>query len=268
MTLRNTILGIMPDPLRAVLRVLHRSLLAKETVDAEQYWRSRASAPGETAVMFTNQSYNDRIRERQLEKLTPYLSALPQSARVLDIGCGIGIVSENILKIRPDLRVVGVDYPEMIKVAKSRDGRRRIDYRAFAAEDFLDTEPYHAILSMGCYSCIRQEQKIQQALDNARAMVLPGGLVIMIDPFHSMKALQRAPYSSNVISRWMTELGFTLSEKSGIMFWPTREVLAGSNKSDEVVSRKFAAGERWLDRLGAHTWADYKVLVFRKDEPD
>jgi SAM-dependent methyltransferase len=34
---------------------------------------------------------------------------LPRSARVIDVGCGDGLLSEELLRLRPDLRIEGVD---------------------------------------------------------------------------------------------------------------------------------------------------------------
>lgn len=34
---------------------------------------------------------------------------LPVSARILDVGCGDGLLDEELLKVRPDLRIEGVD---------------------------------------------------------------------------------------------------------------------------------------------------------------
>jgi SAM-dependent methyltransferase len=34
---------------------------------------------------------------------------LPRSARILDVGCGDGLLAEEVLRARPDLRIEGVD---------------------------------------------------------------------------------------------------------------------------------------------------------------
>ena len=39
----------------------------------------------------------------------PFAAALPLGARVLDLGCGAGVVGRTLLAARPDLRIVGVD---------------------------------------------------------------------------------------------------------------------------------------------------------------
>lgn len=38
-----------------------------------------------------------------------FAAALPALARVLDIGCGAGVVGRNLLAVRPDLQITGID---------------------------------------------------------------------------------------------------------------------------------------------------------------
>jgi hypothetical protein len=62
----------------------------------------------------------------------------------------------------------------------------------------------------------------------------------------------------------MEKRGIRVLEKSGVLFWPFREWLAGSSMDDEILEKRFIMGEKILRMLGNHFWSDYKILVFKK----
>ena len=86
----------------------------------------------------------------------------------------------------------------------------------------------------------------------------------MIDPFHRWNYLARAKYNTRNVVAFMEARGFTLEKKSGIIFWPYREFLASTKLSGEGLRQKYEQGEKILRMLGEHFWADYKVLLFKK----
>jgi hypothetical protein len=90
----------------------------------------------------------------------------------------------------------------------------------------------------------------------------------MMDPFHRWNYLCRAKYSSAEVVEFMRWLGFRLISRGGVLFWPYREWLANSAYSGKELGRRFAEGERLLNLLGAHFWADYKVLEFVRNRHD
>lgn len=244
-----------------------RRIVLYNNYDSSAYWRERASSPGQAAVLWTNEEYNSLYRSIQREILACHLAGLKPGARILDIGCGVGIVSEMILADRSDVYVDAVDFEEMITVARRKVTHPSLAYYASSAEEFNNGEGvYEAIISSGCYSAIRDIAKLEMALDNGAKMIAPGGLMIMIDPFHRWNYLARAKYNTRDVARFFASRGLTLEKKSGVLFWPFREWLANSQTTGAVLETRFRRGERLLHMLGAHFWADYKVLVFRKTE--
>ena len=242
-----------------------RRALVYSNYDSTKYWRGRASAKGEAAVMFTNPEYNGLVRVRQMAVLEPYLASLPPGARLLDIGCGIGAVAARMADRRPDLRITAVDFPEMVARGRVENARPSITYVEGSAESYFEkSSAFDLVVSAGCYSAIRDLTKLEAGLQRAVDLLVPGGRLVLIDPFHWWIYLARARYSSGKVIRFLARRGLQLTEKSGILYWPARERLSSSELRGEVLKREFDAGEEKLRRRGSHLWADYKVLVFRK----
>ena len=258
---------VVPRPVRAaVLRALKPAsrLLFYRQYDSSAYWRQRASGQGQARVMWQNEEFNILYRRVQRELLREYVAPLHDGARVLDIGCGIGVVARMLADLNPGVEIDAVDFPEMIAAARREFAAPSIRYVESSAERYRDeSRQYDLILSSGCFSAIRDIPAMERAIQNAIAMLAPSGVLLMIDPFHRWNYLARAKYSSRQVIRLAAEQGLRLERKSGVLFWPTRERLASSPLKGEALARQFERGEWWLRRLGPHLWADYKVLVFR-----
>ena len=231
--------------------------------DASLYWRQRAAEPGQSSVLWQNEAYNQSYRAVQREIIRDFIGEPRQELRVLDIGCGIGMVASML--DHPLIRVDAVDFAEMIAVARRQNPSPRITYIAGSAESYFDpAKRYDLVLSSACFSAIRDLGKLRQAIGNCAAMTAPGGRMLMIDPFHRWNFLARARFSSRQVMSLMSSLGFELIYKSGVLFWPYREWLANSDHPPEYIRQKFRQGERALSFLGQHLWADYKILAFER----
>lgn len=240
-------------------------LLKYRQYDSSEYWRKRASEPDQAAVLWKNQDYNRLYRESQRKIIADCLSLMPNGSRLLDIGCGIGVVARMIVDIHPCVQVDAVDFPEMISVARLNNFDERITYIPSPAENyFVSDKHYDMIISSGCYSAIRNISALESALDKAAVMVKDDGIILMIDPFHRWNYLARTKYNSNDVIKRMNMHGLSLVKKSGVLFWPYREMLANSRLSGIHLQKKYEAGEKFLAHLGQHFWADYKILIFRK----
>lgn len=233
--------------------------------DSSAYWRSRASEPGQESVLWRNEDYNDLYRAQQKQIIKMYVESLPEGSRVLDIGCGIGIVSEMIIDLNPKVTVDAVDFAEMIDVAQSRVSDDRVNFIRSSAESYcLDMPTYDLVISSACYSAMRDISALERSLDNCCKMIKPDCRVLMIDPFHRWNFLARAKYASRDVIRFVKKHELILEEKSGVLFWPVRELLADSSLSKESLTKGFHLGEAFLRILGRHFWADYKILVFKR----
>lgn len=253
----------MAGVFRKILRGGRRMLRYRQ-YDAEAYWRQRAAEKGQARVLWRNEVYNALFREAQQQILERFLPSDPQNFRVLDIGCGIGIVAKMI--DRPGIRIDAVDFEEMIAVAGQENSSKRITYIPGSAESYCPKDrQYDLIVSSACFSAIRDIAKLETALDNAAAICAPRGRILMIDPFHRWNFLARAKYNSSQVVSHMEQHGFELLRKSGVLFWPYREWLANAEMPEPLLRKRFARGENLLKLLGRHFWADYKVLLFGRN---
>lgn len=242
-----------------------RRLFVYDQHDSSEYWRSRASCSGQSAVLWQNQEYNNLYRKIQYDFLRSYVVSLKPGSRVLDIGCGIGLVSEMLLSMNPQITVDAVDFQEMIDVARSRVRHKKVRFLANSADSYyLEDNIYDMVLSSGCYSAISNIQKLEKAMANGAKMLKPNGIMVMMDPFHRWNYLARAKYGTEDVIRFLRQYNLIVETKSGVLFWPFREWLANSRYTGKALENRFYAGERILSMLGRHFWADYKVLVFRK----
>lgn len=255
---------VVPGPVKYIVN-MPRWLFSHSMYDTNAYWRGRAKLSGQAAVGWQNQDYNCLYRTIQAEIVAPHVARLADGARVLDIGCGIGVVARMMLGLNPRIMIDAVDFKEMLQAGRENLDHERIASIACSAEEFQQDAPtYDFIISSACYSMIRNISNLEKSLANGAAMLKPGGTMVLIDPFHRWNYLARAKYSSDDVERFLRSQNLRLVQKSGVLFWPFREWLASSNMTGDRLARWFHVGERIRERLGPHFCADYKILVFKK----
>jgi 2-polyprenyl-3-methyl-5-hydroxy-6-metoxy-1,4-benzoquinol methylase len=147
MMLRDVIRRFVPLGVRRLIGRGKR-LFVYSNYDSSEYWKRRAAEPGQAAVLWRNREYNELYRADQRQVMEPWITQLQPSARILDIGCGIGIVSRMILDQRTDVTIDAVDFDEMVAVARATLAHPSIRYIAAAAETYRsETEHYDLIIS-------------------------------------------------------------------------------------------------------------------------
>ncbi|MFN3609143.1 MAG: bifunctional 2-polyprenyl-6-hydroxyphenol methylase/3-demethylubiquinol 3-O-methyltransferase UbiG [Hyphomonas sp.] len=140
--------------------------------------------------------------ERQFG-LKPGMVKPLEGLRLLDIGCGGGLVSEPMARLGAS--VTGVDASEAnIKTALTHAAEQGlpIDYRAGTAEGLLASwEPaFDIVLNM---EVVEHVAEPAQFLKDTAQLVKPGGLMIVATLNKTAKALATAVIGAEYILRWL-----------------------------------------------------------------
>jgi 2-polyprenyl-6-hydroxyphenyl methylase / 3-demethylubiquinone-9 3-methyltransferase len=122
--------------------------------------------------------------------------------RILDIGCGGGILSEPLARLGATM--VGAD-PAQENVAAARvhaaQGGLAIDYRATTAEALADAaERFDIVLAM---EVVEHVADVKLFVRRCAEMVKPGGLMIAATINRTMKSFALAIVGAEYVLRWL-----------------------------------------------------------------
>jgi 2-polyprenyl-6-hydroxyphenyl methylase / 3-demethylubiquinone-9 3-methyltransferase len=122
--------------------------------------------------------------------------------RILDIGCGGGILSEPLARL--GAQVVGADPSEeniAVASAHARESGVSVDYRATTAEDLaMQREQFDIVLAM---EVVEHVTNVDDFVATCAAMVKPGGLMIAATLNRTMKSFALAIVGAEYILRWL-----------------------------------------------------------------
>ena len=129
--------------------------------------------------------------------LTPF-----QGLRILDIGCGGGLVAEPMARLGAD--VVGADAAEgNIAVARLHAEQQglAIDYRATTAESLAEAgEGFDVVLALEIVEHVADPQDF---IATCAGLVRPGGLVILSTLNRTAKSFMAAIIGAEWVMRWL-----------------------------------------------------------------
>jgi 2-polyprenyl-6-hydroxyphenyl methylase / 3-demethylubiquinone-9 3-methyltransferase len=144
------------------------------------------------------------IRDRTAEHFGRDPTRLDSLAglRILDIGCGAGILCEPLARLRAS--VVGAD-PSDSNIAVARRHAAQsgltVDYRAAAAEALADAgEMFDVVLAM---EVVEHVTDVGLFIERAAAMVKPGGLFFVATLNRTAKSFALAIVGAEYILRWL-----------------------------------------------------------------
>ncbi|WP_136658436.1 bifunctional 2-polyprenyl-6-hydroxyphenol methylase/3-demethylubiquinol 3-O-methyltransferase UbiG [Nitratireductor sp. XY-223] len=142
------------------------------------------------------------------DRVCAHYSRDPKSARpldglrVLDIGCGGGLLSEPLARLGAS--VVGADASETnIEIARIHAAQSglEIDYRAVTAEELAaDGEMFDIVLNM---EVVEHVADVDFFLASCAGMVKPGGLMFVATINRTLKALALAIVGAEYVLRWL-----------------------------------------------------------------
>ncbi len=113
---------------------------------------------------------------------------LPNHARVLDAGCGDGIISRYARAVRPDAAIYGIDIDDNARKkipAFVKFYRKSIESTGFR-KDYFD-----AVL---CFHVLEHVERPSDAIDEIHRILKPGGLLLMEVP-HWVSAITPIGYN-------------------------------------------------------------------------
>ena len=122
--------------------------------------------------------------------------------RILDIGCGAGILSEPLARLGADM--IGIDpAAENIEAARlhAAESGVAVDYRATTAETLAEAgERFDIVLAM---EVVEHVVDVPAFVATCAAMVKPGGLLVMATLNRTMKSFALAIVGAEYILRWL-----------------------------------------------------------------
>lgn len=145
----------------------------------------------------------DFIRDRIVMEMGAESAELPLSGkRILDIGCGGGLVCEPLAKLGAEM--TGIDAAEKnIHIASLHaEGEGvKVDYRHMTAEALVQTgAQYDVVLAL---EIIEHVADVEAFIEAATALVRPGGLVFFSTLNRTWKSYAMAIVGAEYLLRWL-----------------------------------------------------------------
>lgn len=135
-------------------------------------------------------------------KLVGPNSKLLQDLKILDIGCGGGLLSEPMARL--GAKVVGVDPSHAnIQVAKLHAEKMDLDinYQNSSAEELIQTgEKFDVVMNM---EVVEHVADVEQFVFHCSALIKPGGLMFVSTINRTLKAYLLAIIGAERILRWL-----------------------------------------------------------------
>lgn len=142
------------------------------------------------------------------DKASAHFNRDPKSARpleglrVLDIGCGGGLLSEPVARMGAS--VLGADASEKnIGIAKTHAAQTgvSVDYRAVTAEALAEAgETFDIVLNM---EVVEHVADVDFFIRTCASMVRPGGIMLVATINRTLKARALAIFAAEVVLRWL-----------------------------------------------------------------
>lgn len=146
---------------------------------------------------------NQIIRHFNLDEksTTPFDNSFG-NLKILDVGCGGGLVAEPFCRMKAD--VTAIDASEKnIAVAKTHAEKSnlKINYQNLAAEDLAKrNEKFDVVLAL---EIIEHVDNVEEFVKNCAALAKPNGLVFIATMNRNLKSLALAKIAVEYVLRWL-----------------------------------------------------------------
>lgn len=144
------------------------------------------------------------IRDKAAENFSrnPKSAKPLEGLRVLDIGCGGGLLSEPVARMGAE--VIGADPSEKnigIASTHAKASGVAVDYRAVTAEQLAEAgEAFDIVLNM---EVVEHVADVELFMNTCAGMVRPGGLMFVATINRTMKAAALAIFAAENVLRWL-----------------------------------------------------------------
>src|SRR5476649_65104 len=122
--------------------------------------------------------------------------------RMLDVGCGAGILSEPLARL--GAQMVGADPAEeniAVATAHAQESGVPVDYRATTAEALAEAgERFDVVLAM---EVVEHVTNVKEFVATCASMVKPGGLMIAATLNRTLKSFALAIVGAEYVLRWL-----------------------------------------------------------------
>ena len=183
----------------------NEKFINKEEIDkfnsfADSWWDPNGKMK---SLHWINPTRVSHIKKQICEHLKIKDSEKPlKGLKVLDIGCGAGVLSESMALLGAD--VVGIDVTEnMILVAKKHatKSKLKIDYRIQDINDLVAKgEKFDVVL---CMEVVEHIDNLEDFLPTCNKAVKDGGLLIITTINRTVKSYATAIIAAEYILRWL-----------------------------------------------------------------
>jgi 2-polyprenyl-6-hydroxyphenyl methylase / 3-demethylubiquinone-9 3-methyltransferase len=223
--------------------------VAKFSRLAEEWWDPN----GKMAVLHKfNPIRLAYIRDAACRKFNRSAKSLTclQGLRVLDIGCGAGLLCEPLTRLGAD--VVGIDpSAQNIAVAKMHADRAHliIDYRCTTVEEMDGRERFDVVLAM---EVVEHVVDLEAFIARCSALMKPSGLMTVATLNRTWKSFALAIVGAEYVLRWLprgthqwdkfvtpdeltnhlSRNGLEITEQSGVIYSPFSDKWSLSSDMD------------------------------------
>ncbi|HEX2392727.1 MAG TPA: methyltransferase domain-containing protein [Solirubrobacterales bacterium] len=225
-----------------------------------------------------------RLRLAEADRLLTAWAA-GRTIRLLDAGCGDGILSLSLAKRHPEWTITGVDLrDDLLAGARERASARGLRNVRFQAADLLKPLQVGGFDAVAALECLSEIPDDEAALRTMRSALRPGGALVAQVPDRDWKPVLpgsatewreqvRQGYGSDGLARLLAAAGFESARLS-----PTYRSLAAAAQElrDRIKDRglalrllvfPFLAAAVWLERRGL-TWGRSNAILFVCRRPD
>lgn len=180
------------------------------------------------------------------------VESLPNGYRLLEVGCGTGVVLRELAKVCRQGEVEGFDlYPEAVAFARKRAGCR------VNVGDILSPSSSIGTFDVVCiFDVLEHLSNDQQILEGIRALLKPGGAIVLTVPAHmslwsyfDVAACHCRRYNKGGLERVLQASGFQvdyLSEFMVVLFplvWLLRRLNGARQKGGREIAAEKASAE-------------------------